>query len=133
VYVRPADARGALLCYEALAELQVFLGDALGARGSIATALRSCRPNARFLRVAGLIEKRLGDLDAAAGLLRRSVAVDPRDSKSWLAVRTVLGWSHRQDDAWLAELGSEHTQQSLWARPCLCFQWLGLADKAMFA
>lgn len=82
------DARGALLCYEALAELQVFLGDARGARGTIATALRSRRPNGRFLRVAGLIEKRLGDLDAAAGLLKRSVAVDPRDYKSWLAVRT---------------------------------------------
>ena len=81
------DARGALLCYEALAELQVFLGDASGARATIATALRTTQPrDGRFLRVAGLIEKRLGDLDAAAALLRRAVAVDPRDYKSWMAV-----------------------------------------------
>jgi hypothetical protein len=82
-----ADARGALLCYEALAELQVFMGERGAARATIAAALRSRQPNARFLRVAGLIEKRIGDLDAAAGLLKRSVAVDPRDYKSWLAVR----------------------------------------------
>jgi hypothetical protein len=81
-----ADARGALLCFEALAELQVFLGDATAARATINTALRTRKPSGRFLRVAGLIEKRLGDLDAAAGLLKRSVAVDPRDYKSWLAV-----------------------------------------------
>jgi Flp pilus assembly protein TadD len=85
-----ADARGALLCYEALAELQVFLGERGAARATIAAAMRSRQPNARFLRVAGLIEKRLGDLDAAAALMKRSVAVDPRDYKSWLAVRTWL-------------------------------------------
>ena len=85
-----ADTRGALLCYEALAELQVFLGDAAAARATIATVLRTRRPNGRFLRVAGLIEKRLGDLDAAASLLQRSVAVDPRDYKSWLAVSCWL-------------------------------------------
>lgn len=71
------------------------MGDALGARATITSALRTRRPNARFLRVAGLIEKRLGDLDAAAALLKRSVAVDPRDWKSWLAVREgeiYVGW-----------------------------------------
>jgi hypothetical protein len=82
----PADACGALLCFEGLAELQVFLGDAQGARSTIAAALHSRQPNGRFLRVAGLIEKRLGDLDAAAGMLKRSVSVDPRAYKSWLAV-----------------------------------------------
>lgn len=115
--VCPADARGALLCYEALAELQVFLGDARGARGTIATALRSRRPNGRFLRVAGLIEKRLGDLDAAAGLLKRSVAVDPRDYKSWLAVRT------EQAPGWQTLPMNTHTSSThciLWASPCLC-------------
>lgn len=81
-----ADTCGALLCFEGLAELQVFLGDAQGARSTIATALRTRQPNGRFLRVAGLIEKRLGDLDDAAGLLKRSVSVDPRAYKSWLAV-----------------------------------------------
>jgi hypothetical protein len=64
----------------------VFLGDATAARATINTALRTRKPSGRFLRVAGLIEKRLGGLDAAAGLLKRSVAVDPRDYKSWLAV-----------------------------------------------
>jgi len=60
----------------------VFLGDASSARHTITAAMDSRTASGRFLRVAGLIEKRLGDLEAAAGLLRRAVAVDPRDYKS---------------------------------------------------
>lgn len=78
--------KAALLNYEALAELQVFMGDASGARATLAAGLNSRRPTARFLRMAGLVEKRLGNVDSAAKLLARAVARAPRDYRSWLAV-----------------------------------------------
>eukprot|EP00775_Hariotina_reticulata_P007017 gene7017-7231_t len=73
----------------ALAELHAFMGNASAARAVIAAGLSLRRPTGRFLRTAGLVEKRLGDAAAAAKLLARATAVTPRDYKSWLA-RAVL-------------------------------------------
>lgn len=93
------DRSGALRCGSALAELQVFLGNAHAARATMTTmaSSRNVRPKSgrkegssgssadgRFLRTWAMLEKRLGDLAEASKLFREATLVSPSNERTWL-------------------------------------------------
>jgi tetratricopeptide (TPR) repeat protein len=81
---RPSSP-GVLLNFEGLAELLAFQGNPVAAREAFESGLRSCsKPSPRFLRQFALLEKRLGNFDAASELYRRAAQREPQDPKTWL-------------------------------------------------
>eukprot|EP00887_Chlorella_sp_A99_P008038 scaffold12.g8038.t1 len=78
------DDKSALLCHAALAELRSFFGDEGGARAAFRAGAAACRPNARYYRSWAALEKRAGQLQAAADLFRKAVMASPTDDRSWL-------------------------------------------------
>jgi pre-mRNA-processing factor 6 len=62
----------------------VFQGDPHAAREVLKSVAKRHRPDGRLLREWAGIEKRLGDLSAAAALYKRASDADPRDERTWL-------------------------------------------------
>ncbi|GFR47692.1 hypothetical protein Agub_g9441, partial [Astrephomene gubernaculifera] len=82
---RKRGGRGALLCYEGLAELLAFLGRSDAARAVWQEGAAAVHPTtSRFLRQAALFEKRERNWGAARALFADAVRRDPQDYRSWL-------------------------------------------------
>jgi len=79
-----SDAKGAQRCAIALAEAKVSKGEKEEARKVLLSVEKLHRPAGRYLRCWAAIEKRLGDLQAAAALFRRAAEADSRDERTWL-------------------------------------------------
>jgi tetratricopeptide (TPR) repeat protein len=93
----PADARTHLL----LGEVHQRLGESPAARRSFEVALEQTLASKEWsegLVRSAMVEYELGDLEAAAGSLRRALEIDPRCHQA-LSVQGVLAFGRGENDA----------------------------------
>lgn len=83
--LKSKDNKGALLNYEALAELEAFSRHPSEAVAVFEKGLRRHRATGRYLRQFALLLKKLGRDEEAALYFRRAAKRNPADYKTWLA------------------------------------------------
>ncbi|GMH36193.1 hypothetical protein BSKO_04061 [Bryopsis sp. KO-2023] len=79
-----SDGNGALLCYESLAEVYLFMGQINSAKQCFLEGAERHKKTGRFLRAWALMEKKLSNPELASKLFHASSKEDPQEARTWL-------------------------------------------------
>eukprot|EP00873_Tetraselmis_striata_P033425 jgi/Tetstr1/453689/TSEL_040645.t1 len=130
----------ALLCFEAYAGLQEFLGEIDEAKAVFragearlpggrrgAPSQRGCHATGRFLRMWALFERRRGSFQAARELFAEATAAAPRDERTWLQ----WGLLERKLSAW--DEARRVFQRGVKVAPSNAYMWQSYAVSEAWA